>query len=140
MREKHWKNCPACGAKDSMRRKTLARERFQPRGYPVLEIKDLDGQFCQECGEGFLSLASERRVTREMAAHMAHHDQSRIVAAELASVREAAELLKVTPQGIHKMMDEGRLNYVVAGGIRLPIRKAVLTRQTARSPRRKRTP
>lgn len=63
---------------------------------------------------------------------MARHDATRVVAAELASVREAAKVMHMTVQGIHKMMDEGRLRYVVAGGSRLPIRKYVTARTKLR--------
>lgn len=122
MREKKWKHCPACGAKNSMRQKTGLTEQFHPRGYPPLDIDNLEGQFCEQCGDGFWSLKSTRRITSLLTKHRAAHDANRIVAAELASVREAAQALHITTQGIHKMMDEGRLRYVVAGGRRLPIR------------------
>jgi len=131
MREKKWVDCPACGAKQSMRVRKDIGERFHPSGYPPLDIDELDGQFCDVCGEGFWSLRSERRITRLLAEHMARHDATRVVAAELASVQEAAQLMKVTPQGVHKMMKDGRLRYVVAGGSRLPIRKAIIERRDA---------
>lgn len=123
MREKKWIDCPACGARKSMRIKKRLDERFHPAGYPPLDITGLDGQFCGSCGEGFWSLKSERRIARLLAEHMARHDATRVVAAELASVQEAAKAMHVTVQGVHKMMDEGRLRYVFAGGSRLPIRK-----------------
>jgi hypothetical protein len=132
MREKKWVDCPACGAKKSMRRTQNLDERLNPRGYPPLDISGLDGQFCEACGEGFWSLKSERRIGRLLAEHMARHDADRIVAAELASVKEAAEVMHVTVQGIHKMMDEGRLRYVVAGGSRLPIRSDLSAKARAR--------
>lgn len=132
MREKQWVDCPSCGAKKSMRRLKGQDERYNPAGYPPLDISDLDGQFCEYCGEGFWSQKSERRIARLLAEHMAGHDSTRIVAAELTSVKEAAEAMQVTVQGIHKMMDEGRLRYVVAGGSRLPIRKDLAARVKAR--------
>lgn len=120
--DKHWKDCPVCGARSSMRVEKGRIERFNPAGYPPVEVNELDGQFCEECGDGFWSAKSERRITQRLAEHMADYDGRRIVAAELASVKEAAESLQVTVQGVHKMMKEGRLRYVVAGGARLPIR------------------
>lgn len=111
-----------------MRSKKNLTERFHPKGYPPLDISGLDGQFCDKCGDGFLSLKSERRVARLLAEHMAQYDATRVVAAELASVQEAAKILKMTVQGVHKMMDEGRLRYVIAGGTRLPIRKDIKNR------------
>jgi YgiT-type zinc finger domain-containing protein len=132
MREKKWVDCPACGAKKSMRKTENQDERFNPPGYPPLDISALDGQFCESCGEGFWSLKSERQIARLLAEHMARHDAERVVAAELASVKEAAEAMHVTVQGIHKMMDEGRLRYVVAGGSRLPIRRDLTVKAKAR--------
>lgn len=132
MREKQWIDCPSCGAKKSMRRLKGQDERYNPAGYPPLDISELDGQFCKYCGEGFWSQKSERRIARLLAEHMAGYDSTRIVAAELASVKEAAEAMHVTVQGIHKMMNEGRLRYVVAGGSRLPIRKDLAARVEAR--------
>ena len=123
MRDKKWIDCPACGAKKSMRGRRGQTERFNPRGYPPLDIPGLEGRFCESCGEGFWSIKSERIIARLLAEHMARHDATRVVAAELASVQEAAKAMRVTVQGVHKMMDEGRLRYVFAGGSRLPIRK-----------------
>lgn len=123
MREKKWIDCPACGAKKSMHVKNDLSERFHPAGYPPVDINGLDGQFCESCAEGFWSLKSERHIARLLAGHMAQHDAKRIVVAELASVQEAAEVMGMSVQGVHKMMDEGRLRYVVAGDSRLPIRK-----------------
>lgn len=132
MREKKWIDCPACGAKKSMRTKKDQQERFNPAGYPPLDLAGLDGQFCTSCGEGFWSLKSEKLIARLLAEHMAKHDATRIVAAELASVQEAAKAMRITVQGVHKMMKEGRLRYVVAGGSRLPIRKDLTAKAEAR--------
>jgi hypothetical protein len=123
MREKKWSDCPACGAKKSMRKRKGQKERFNPSGYPPLDVSGLDGQFCETCGEGFWSLKSERRIARLLAEHMAQYDATRVVAAELASVQEAAKAMHMTVQGVHKMMKEGRLRYVFAGSSRLPIRE-----------------
>ncbi|MBI2434479.1 MAG: hypothetical protein HYV26_16600 [Candidatus Hydrogenedentes bacterium] len=103
-------------------RKGLDR-RFIPRGYIPVEVKGLDGQFCEACGDGFWSLKSERKITQALTEHMAKEDARRIVASELASVAEAAKLLGVTRQAIHKMMNEGRLRYVQTPSLRLPIRE-----------------
>ena len=131
-REKKWVDCPACGAKKSMRAKKRQQERFNPAGYPPLDVSGLDGQFCVACGEGFWSLKSERLIARLLAEHMAQHDATRVVAAELASVQEAAKAMHMTVQGVHKMMNEGRLRYVVAGGSRLPLRKDLEEKAKAR--------
>ena len=46
----------------TMRSKKAMPERFIPDGYPPLGIHELDGQFCELCGDGFWSLKSERRI------------------------------------------------------------------------------
>jgi YgiT-type zinc finger domain-containing protein/excisionase family DNA binding protein len=123
MREKKWVDCPVCGTKGSMRHKTGLKERFNPPGYMPIEIKGLDGSFCQECDDGFWSLKSKAEIARQLAEGMADQDSKRIVASEIASVKEAAALMHVTAQGIHKMMNDGRIRYVFAAGRRFPIRK-----------------
>ena len=123
MREKKWKDCPACGAKDSMHHKSGITEKINLAGYSPLEINGLEGQFCTVCGEGFWSVKSEKKISHLLALHRAESDSKTVVAAELASVKEAAATLHLSAQGIHKMMNEGRLRYVLAGGLKLPIRK-----------------
>lgn len=132
MREKKWVDCPACGTRDSMQAGNDLSERFNPAGYAPVDITGLDGQFCTSCGEGFWSLKSERRIARHLAEHMARQDATRVVVAELASVQEAAQAMQMTVQGVHKMMNEGRLRYVVAGGSRLPIRKDLAEKAKAK--------
>jgi YgiT-type zinc finger domain-containing protein len=106
-----------------MHQRAGIKDVFEPAGYASIEVKGLDGQFCGLCGEGFWSLKSERKIAKELSEHMAKQDSTRIVAADIASVQEAAKAMKVTQQGVHKMMREGRLRYVFAAGHRLPIRK-----------------
>jgi YgiT-type zinc finger domain-containing protein len=132
MREKKWTDCPACGAKKSMQVRRAIRERFNPAGYSPVDISGLDGQFCESCGEGFWSLKSERKIARALAKHMAKEDSTRVVAAELASVHEAAKVMRISVQGVHKMMDEGRLRYALAAGRRLPIRKDLAEKARAK--------
>ena len=130
MRERNWTDCPCCGAKGAMRRQSGRTERFNPAGYAPAEVGGLDGCFCSACGDGFWSLKSERRISATLAEHMAHQDSKRIVAAELASVKEAADVMQITVQGVHKMMKEGRLRYVLAAGHRLPIRMYMTSAHT----------
>jgi len=125
MREKKWIDCPVCGSKKSMRIRKNLHERAHLRDYPPLDIDGLDGQFCKICDEGFWSLKSERRIERLLAEHMAKHDSARVVAAEIASVQEAANALQISVQGVHKMMTDGRLKFVFAAGRRLPIRQDI---------------
>ncbi len=125
MREKKWIDCPVCGAKNSMRLKKNLSETVSVDGDEPAEISGLHGQFCEACGEGFWSLASERKLAREAAAYYAQKDAEHVVAADLASVQEAARSLHISVQGVHKMMNEGRLRYVYAGGRKLPARSAL---------------
>lgn len=122
MREPDWTCCPCCGAKGTMQRQSGRTERFNPAGYAPVEVGGLDGCFCTSCGDGFWSLKSERKIAVALAEHMARQDSQRIVAAELASVKEASDAMQINVQGVHKMMKEGRLRYVLAAGHRLPIR------------------
>jgi len=131
MREKKWVDCPVCGAKGSMRYVKGITERFNPPGYEPIEATGLDGSFCQECGDGFWSLKSKAATAKQLAENMAEQDSRRIVASEMVSVKEAAKVMHVTPQGIHKMMDEGRIHYVYAAGLRFPIRKDLTEKAAA---------
>ena len=106
-----------------MRPQKELTERIVLSGYPPIQIDGLEGQFCDCCGEGFWSRASERRITRLLTQHRAVEDSKRVVAADLASVREAAALLHISVQGVHKMMNDGRLPFVLAGDRKMPIRK-----------------
>ena len=127
MREKQWIDCPICGNKNSMEKRSGISKSFALAGYPRTgKVTGLDGQFCAKCGEGFWSVASERKIARHVAEHRARHDAARVVAADLASVRETAKLLLVSAQGVHKMMEEGRLRSVLVADKRLPIRADVM--------------
>jgi len=125
MKEKKWINCPVCGAKKSMQSHTGISEKLKPKGYPAITIDGLSAQLCDVCDEGFWSLASERKLQSALAEHRARHDAKRVFAADLASIHEAAAQLSLTPQGVHKMMDEGRLRYVYAAERRYPIRNEI---------------
>ena len=131
MRDRKWIDCPICGAKGSMRSEKGLTERFNPPGYDPIEVSDLDGSFCQVCGDGFWSLKSKAVIAKQLAKNMAEQDSKRIVASEMVSVKEAAKAMHVTTQGIHKMMDEGRIRYVYAAGLRFPIRRDVTEKATA---------
>ncbi|MBX7256751.1 MAG: hypothetical protein K1Y02_10345 [Candidatus Hydrogenedentes bacterium] len=122
MRDKDWKDCPICGSEGTMRYKKGIHERCKPKNYTPFEVKGLDGHFCTVCKDGFWTLASEQKLSKAISEHMAREDAERVKASELASVKEAAQALNVTVQGVHKMMKEGRLRYVFAAGLCLPIR------------------
>jgi YgiT-type zinc finger domain-containing protein len=75
MPESDWVDCPACGAKRSMRPLEGQSERFTPAGYSSIEISGLDGNFCETCGDGFWSRDSERRIARLLSENIAHPDE-----------------------------------------------------------------
>ena len=131
MREKNWIDCPVCGAKGTMRIQSNRSRRLAPRGYSPVQIKGLEGQFCKVCRDGFWSRASERAISRQLGEHMAREDAARTVVADLASVQEAGQLLGISVQAVHKMMEDGRLRFVRAAGLRLPIRKDVVEKAKA---------
>ena len=134
MRDEKWTDCPVCGSKGTMRMRRGLSEQLHPAGYPSApKIAGLSGQFCSKCGDGFWSKGSEQKIAQHLAKHMAEHDSQRVVASDLASVKDAAKLLRVTPQAIHKMMGNGRLRSVFVAGKRLPIRNDVLISAKARS-------
>jgi len=128
MRDKKWVDCPVCGAKMTMRKETRTYEKYKILGYPPVTLRDIDGQFCSKCGDGFWSQRSKRKISHEIAEHRAKIDATRVVVADLSSVQEAAKAMSITVQGVHKMMDQGRLRFVVAGGRRLPIKEDLAKR------------
>jgi hypothetical protein len=105
-----------------MRFKKGLREHCEMKSYSGIDVEGLDGHFCTKCEDGFWTLASERKLSQALSEHMAREDSTRVTASEIASVKEAAQALSITVQGVHKMMKEGRLRYVVAAELRLPIR------------------
>ena len=130
MRERKWTDCPVCGAKGTMQRKTDVRETVTPHGgYPPVTVEGLDGHYCTECGEGFLTSRAQRKRARILAEHMALHDSQRTPVSEVATVDEARRVLDVTRQAVNNMMREGRLRYVYLSGKRLPLRKALVRRK-----------
>lgn len=59
--EKEWKDCPVCGAKNSMYWMENKDEIFRYKDI-LIEIKDLRGQFCRMCLDGFWDGDSNRKI------------------------------------------------------------------------------
>lgn len=132
MREKKWKNCPCCGAKDSMAFKDNVRKKYSMKSYPPLWISSISGYRCKLCHEMILSRQSSRDIDSHMMAHKAAHDAKKVTAARLMLAKTAAAILHVTLQAIHKMMREGRLAYVFIDNMRFPLRSAVMQYRRSR--------
>jgi len=123
MKEKIWIDCPSCGSKGSMKPKKNLSETYSPEGYTSIIIKNLDGQFCNICGDGFYSLKSEKIIKATMAEEKARQDSGRTVASELIEIDTMASLLSVSRQRVHQMMDEGKIRYVFVGKLRFPVKE-----------------
>ena len=124
MKEKKWIDCPVCGAQGTMKFKTLAKESITPLGYKSIKIGPLSGQFCSKCGDGFYDKASLRLRESQIAEGKALQDAERVKASDLVSIEYIAEKAFITKQRVSKMMDEGKLPYVIiCDKIRMPIRQ-----------------
>lgn len=121
MREKIWKDCPACGSKASMKRENHRRDVFAREGHS-LTIKGLSGQFCTVCNEGFYDLASQKKISAELGKFLARIDSEKPIPAKyIISVKELARRYDVSPKRVHQMMDEGKVRYVNVADLHLPL-------------------
>jgi YgiT-type zinc finger domain-containing protein len=63
MKDKVWKDCPICGMKNSMEFREGVKFHVGTRKNLVERtVTGLSGFFCTECGEGFFSEESNKRV------------------------------------------------------------------------------
>lgn len=120
MKEKKWIDCPACGAKGTMKYMKDISETYRHKNYKPITIDHLDGQFCTKCDDGFFSIKSMRRIDSILAEEKAKQDASRVYASDLLEIDTVKELLNVTRQRVHQMMNEGKLHYVFVGESRYP--------------------
>lgn len=126
MKEKKWKDCPCCGAQDTMILKENLNDKYRFRDYPPLKLHSISGYQCRRCGEVVLTRQSSREIDAKVMAHKASHDAKKVTAARLMLISTAAAILHLTHQAIHKMMREGRLAYVFIDDLRFPLRAAVM--------------
>jgi YgiT-type zinc finger domain-containing protein len=122
---KKWKDCPSCGAKNSMKNKTNISETYTSSGYKPITIHSLDGYFCSVCSEGFFSLKSEKIINSRLADEKAKQDSDKIVASELIEIDAVAKKLSVSRQRIHQMMNEGKIKYVYVGKLKFPLKSGL---------------
>lgn len=57
-----WVDCPSCGAKGSMERRTDVAYSVTPHGCRRIEIEGLEGYFCRLCEDGVWTRASIRKI------------------------------------------------------------------------------
>src|SRR3990167_948809 len=136
MKQKKWKHCPVCGAKDSMKKKKTLRQTIRLKGYPLLTVKNLEGFECSFCKEVIVTIHACRRVDRLAAEHKAKVDSKKIVAAELMEVSKARKVLHVSRQRVHQMMLNGKIPYVFVGSTRFPIRSGLMPAIKPLAPRK----
>ena len=125
MKQKRWKNCPSCGANGSMTLKRKISELFRPKGLKPIEVEGLEAYVCGCCKESLLTIAARNRVQVVLAEEMARQRAKRTYVKDVLTVPEAQEQLKVSRQGLHKMMRFGRLQSVILGDKMYPTRKSV---------------
>lgn len=122
MKSDNFKNCPVCGAENSVKERLNFKDIITPEGYTAIEIGPLNGHFCNKCGEGFLDKESEKLFDKQIAEGKARQDSERLVISEITDVDFVVKRIKVSRQRIHKMMEEGKLPYVFIGDRRYPIK------------------
>jgi len=112
MKEKTWKDCPSCGAKNKMKGRRNLTETFEVKDYSPIDVKGLSGQFCTSCADGFYSIASERKIKAEIGKGKARQDSERVVASQLIEPVELSAMLNVSRSRATQMLDEGKVRYV----------------------------
>lgn len=122
MKDNQYKDCPVCGAKNSMKERLNFRESVTPAGYKTIVTGPLNGLFCKKCGEGFLTRESEKLFDKQVAEGKARQDSERLVISDITDVDFAVKKIHVSRQRIHKMMEEGKLPYVFIGDRKYPIK------------------
>lgn len=127
MKQKKWKHCPVCGFKDSMQLKKNLKETFTQENYPPITIKGIRGYQCKKCKESILTIKESKRIDRLLGRQRALVDSKRVVAADLTDVSTATEILGISRQRVHQLMDEGSISYVYVENTRLPIKDELIS-------------
>jgi len=122
MKPENVKDCPVCGAKDSMKVRINFTDTVTPEGYTSIKTGPLNGRFCKKCGEGFLNRDSEKLFDKQIAEGKARQDSNRLVISQITDVDSVVKIIKVSRQRIHKMMEEGKLPFVFIGERRYPVK------------------
>lgn len=122
MKSDNHKNCPICGAENSITESKNFTDIVTPEGYTAIKTGPLNGHFCSKCGEGFLDRESEKLFDKQIAEEKARQDSRRVTASEITDVDSVVKKINVSRQRVHKMMEEGKLPYVFIGGRRYPVK------------------
>ena len=122
MRDKVWKNCPSCGSENSMQHSQKLVFQSKKLG---IHLKNLQGYECGVCHDAIFTTAANNRVQAAISRAQALRDAEQMTP-QLMLTADAAKELHVSVQAIHKMMQQGRLAYVLlAGKLALPRKDAV---------------
>ncbi|EIE01472.1 type II toxin-antitoxin system MqsA family antitoxin [Leptospira licerasiae] len=117
MKEKVWKDCPSCGALDSMQyRKNLKFAAKVHKSGETVYVKDLDGYFCSACSDVIYTRQSQAKINEEVARVKAIIASREVTVSEVIRVEDLTGLLKTSRQNIHLLMKTGKLPYVLVSG------------------------
>jgi YgiT-type zinc finger domain-containing protein len=123
MKEKIWKDCPVCGAKGTMKRKSKIFNKVTPLDYQQITVGPLSGQFCSACNEGFLDRKSIALYESQIADGKALQDSQTTHVSDVIDAGYVAKIAHVSRQRVNKMMAEGKLPFVYVAKTRYPIRQ-----------------
>lgn len=126
MKQKKWVDCPSCGFKGGMHFKKYPSKIFESKKYPKVKIGPLSEYVCRNCNEGIYTIRTDNLIQVKLAEHKARCDADNTVVSEVLHVSDASKFLKMTRQGVIKLMKRGKLAYVFFGNSRLPMRRAVI--------------
>jgi galactose-1-phosphate uridylyltransferase len=115
MREKKLKDCPLCGATNSMKLKNNIFMKLKTNDYDEIEVGPLSGQFCEECGDGFYDAKSNRLRAKQISEGQAKQDSHRLKISDITDIEHITKITKLSKQRICQMMDEGKIPYVIIG-------------------------
>lgn len=125
MREKIWKDCPACGARNSMKLKNNVSKTFKGQSGRSAKVDGLALYVCSKCGDSIATNSSDRKINSAIAELKARELSNTVVAAEIASVEEVVHVAGITRQAVHQMIKDGRIQYVFVGDLRFPLKEEV---------------
>lgn len=132
MKQKKWKDCPACGAKDSMRLKKFRSRSFGFKSFPAIKIGPISEYVCGKCGDGIYTIKSGNLIEARLTEYRARCEAKTTVVADVLNVVDASRMLHMTRQGVINLMKRGKLPYVFFGRMRIPKRESVIKYSLAR--------
>ena len=119
-------NCPSCGAKNSMVCKTNVSKTYKSQNIAPFVVDELQGHFCNECGDGIFRKLSQNKIRRAMAYHIGLRLAKITPLAELLTEEEFAKALGVSSQYVAKLIHQGRVEYAVhSSGLKFLFRSEV---------------